>query len=79
MANYKITVDKQDVASVLFEKGGLKELVEDILNQILEAQMTEHVGAEICQRSKQRTTYRNWHRVRKIYTRIGPLRLLVPQ
>ena len=79
MAQYEVKIDEQDVASLLFKDEGLKKLVEAILNQILEAQMTEHVGAETYERSQNRKAYRNGHRVRKLYTRVGPLNLLVPQ
>ncbi len=79
MAQYEVKIDEQDIASLLFKDEGLKKLVEAILNQILEAQMTEHIGAQTYERSKDRKAYRNGHRVRKLYTRVGPLRLLVPQ
>jgi transposase-like protein len=41
--------------------------------------MTEHIGAQAYERSDERKAYRNGHRVRKLYTRVGPLNLLVPQ
>jgi putative transposase len=79
MAQYEVKIDEQDVASLLFKDEGLKKLVEAILNQILKAQMTEHIGAQTYERSQNRKAYRNGHRVRKLYTGVGPLRLLVPQ
>ena len=38
---------------------GLKELIQEVLNQILEAQATEAVGAEKYERSEGRQEYRN--------------------
>ena len=79
MTDYKININEQDISSLLFKDEGLKNLIEAILNQILEAQMTEHIGAGSYERNKNRRTYRNGYRVRKIRTRIGSLNLLIPQ
>ncbi len=46
MAQYKISVDSEKVKGLLVRDDGLKELIQEILNQILEAQATEAVGAE---------------------------------
>ena len=50
-----------------------------MLNQIPEAQVTESLGVERHERSDDRTGYRNGHRARTLYTRVGPVTLLVPQ
>ncbi|MBF0192126.1 MAG: transposase [Magnetococcales bacterium] len=58
---------------------GLAKLVEAVLNQILEAQVTEALGAERHERTEDRAGYRNGTRMRTLYTRVGPVTLLIPQ
>ncbi len=53
--------------------------VEAVLHQVLEAQMSEHLGATMHERSEERQGYRNGTRVRTLYTRVGPVSLQVPQ
>ena len=60
-------------------KEGLGELMESVLNQILEAQAEEQIGAGRYERSETRTGYRNGYRPRRLYSRVGPLTLRVPQ
>ena len=55
----------------------LKEIVERVLQELLEAEMTEHVGAAPYERPG-RTGHRNGHKPRA-RTRVGTLNLLVPQ
>jgi transposase-like protein len=57
----------------------MTQLVEQMLNQVLEAQMSEHIGAARYERSPDRQTYRNGHRLRQLTTRVGRLTLRVPQ
>ena len=79
MAQYKISVDSEKVKGLLVRDEGLKELIQEILNQILEAQATEAVGAEKYQRSEGRQGYRNGYRERKLIARVGHLSLRMPQ
>ncbi|EQD76055.1 transposase mutator type [mine drainage metagenome] len=58
---------------------GLAKRVETVLNQILEAQMTEHLGARPHERTAERQGYRHGVRPRTLYTRVGPVTLQVPQ
>ncbi len=58
---------------------GLAKLAEAVLNQVLEAQMTEHLGASPHERTAERQGYRNGVRPRTLYTRVGPVTLQVPQ
>jgi putative transposase len=53
--------------------------VETVLNQVLEAQVTEQIGARPSERSEARQAYRNGYRPRTLTTRVGPLVLHVPQ
>src|SRR5680860_1596260 len=49
------------------------------LQEILEVEMTEHIGAEPHQRTASRTGHRNGYKPRTLTTRVGRLNLLVPQ
>lgn len=79
MTDYNITVGKDLLPELLSSQDGLAKLVEGVLNQILEAQVSESLGADKHQRSEQRVGYRNGYRPRQLYTRVGPVTLQVPQ
>ncbi len=64
---------------LLDDPGFLKEIVERVLQELLEAEMTEHVGAAPYQRTTERKGQRNGHKPRTLRTRVGTLNLLVPQ
>jgi putative transposase len=57
----------------------LKEIVERVLLELLEAEMTEHIGAAPYERSGSRKGHRNGYKPRTLRTRVGTLNLLVPQ
>jgi putative transposase len=57
----------------------LKEIVEGVLQELLEAEMTEHVGAAPYERTTGRKGHRNGHKPRTLRTRVGTLNLLVPR
>lgn len=57
----------------------LREIVERVLQEVLEAEMTEHVGAVPHERTDTRKGHRNGHKPRTLRTRVGTLNLLVPQ
>ncbi len=57
----------------------LREIVERVLEELLEAEMTEHVGAAPYERTTERKGHRNGHKPRTLRTRVGTLNLLVPQ
>ena len=80
MAEYEVTLNEALLSSLLNGgKEGLAALLESVLNQVLEAQAEEQLGAGRYERSAARTGYRNGHRTRQIYSRVGPLVLRVPQ
>ena len=79
MTDYNVTVGKDLLPELLTGQDGLAKLVENILNQILEAQVSESLNAEPYERSEGRAGYRNGNRVRQLYTRVGPVQLQVPQ
>lgn len=57
----------------------LREIVETAIQQLLELEMTEHIGAAPYERSDQRRGRRNGYKPRQLRTRVGTLNLLVPQ
>ena len=64
---------------LLDDPGFLKEIVERVLQELLEAEMTEHIGAAPYERTEKRTGHRNGYKPRTLRTRVGTLNLLVPQ
>lgn len=79
MATYEITVNSEQLSGLLTNDKGLQGLVEAVLNQVLEAQVTDHIGARPYERSAGRKAYRNGSRLRTLTTRVGPVVLHVPQ
>lgn len=73
--------DVHDTQGVILmdDPGFLKEIVERVLQEVLEAEMTEHVGATPYERTDARKGHRNGHKPRTLRTRVGALNLLVPQ
>jgi putative transposase len=57
----------------------LREIAERVIQDILEAEMTEHIGAALHERTDARKGHRNGHKPRTLRTRVGTLNLLVPQ
>jgi putative transposase len=73
-------LDAQMVQEVLLDDACfLREIVERVLQEVLEAEMTEHVGAAPHERTDARKGHRNGHKPRTLRTRVGTLNLLVPQ
>ena len=72
--------DTQLAQEILLDDAGfLEELLQRVLQEILEAEMTEHVGAAPYERAAGRKGHRNGHKPRALRTRVGTLNLLVPQ
>jgi transposase-like protein len=64
---------------LLDDAGFLREIVERVLQEVLEAEMSEHIGAAPHERTDARKGHRNGHKPRTLRTRVGTLNLLVPQ
>jgi len=79
MAQYQITIDKKLLHQLFSNDDALASLVQEILNQILQAQVAEHLGAGHYQRTETRQGYRNGYRPRMLKTRVGKLTLQVPK
>ena len=78
MGHYQITLDN-DLLQRLFQNDGLKPLVEQVLNQVLQTQVSEQLQAAPHERTDERQGYRNGSRERSLTTRIGALTLSVPR
>jgi transposase-like protein len=59
MATYELTLNSEQLSDLLTDDKGLQGLVETVLNQVLEAQVTEQIGAQPYERSPARQAYRN--------------------
>ena len=57
----------------------LREIVERVLQELMEAEMTQHIGAAPHERTTTRKGHRNGYKPRTLRTRVGTLNLLVPQ
>jgi transposase-like protein len=80
MANDNRRISEEVVQGVLLDDPTfLKEIVEGVLQELLEAQMSEHIGAAPYERTEKRTGQRNGYKPRTLRTRVGTLNLLVPQ
>jgi putative transposase len=82
MAEYQVTIDSEILHGLIggtAGDSGLAKLLEQVLNQVLEAQVSEQIGAARYERTDERHGYRNGLRPRTLTTRVGPLTLRVPQ
>ena len=80
MAKDHRRMDAQVAQEVLLDAPGfLRQIVQRVVQQLLEAEMSEHIGAAPYERSEERKGHRNGHKGRTLRTRVGTLNLLVPQ
>jgi len=80
----KDRIDRDELASKLVDtatsaEDPLRAMAEMIADFVMEAEVTEKIGAEPHERSAERTTHRNGHRPRRWDTRLGTLTLQVPK
>ena len=66
-------------ALLLSDEDGFRAVLQEALQEILEAEMTEALQAEKGERTSERLGYRSGHYERRLVTRIGVLELRVPQ
>lgn len=79
MAHFQVIVDEAIVQQLFQRDDGLALLVQQVVNQILQTQVTEHLQAGPYERTTERQGYRNGYRERTLKTRVGPVVLDVPQ
>lgn len=79
MAQYNITLDDTVLKGLFSGDKGMSNLLEQVLNQVLQAQATEQVQAQPYERADERQGYRNGTRPHPLTTRVGTLTLHVPR
>jgi len=82
MAQYKINVDSELLHQLFLgnsQDAGVAKLLESVLNQVLQAQVTEQVEAERYERTETRQGYRNGTYPHQLTTRVGTITLRVPR
>lgn len=82
MAQYQINVDSQLLHQLFLgntQDSGVEKLLESVLNQILQAQVTEQLEAQRYERTENRQGYRNGSYPHQLHTRIGTITLSVPR
>jgi len=80
----KDRIDRNELADKLVETASAAEdpmraMAEMVLDFLMEAEVTQKVGADPHERSDERTGYRNGHRDRRWDTRLGTLSLKIPK
>src|SRR5512132_117515 len=81
MAETKRMTAEQVVSFLLEDEGVdfLRESLRWVVQQLMEAEVSELIGAEHGQRSEERLTHRNGYRSRRWDTRAGELELAIPK
>ena len=79
MATFEITIDDEKIQDLLQSDQGMAALLEPILNQLLQAEMSEYLRAEPGERTTDRRGWRNGSYKRRLTTRVGTLTLEVPR
>jgi transposase-like protein len=72
----------EEVVSFLLEEEGvdfLRESLRWVVQQLMEAEVSELIGAERGERSPERLTHRNGYRQRAWQTRAGEIELAIPK
>lgn len=79
MAETNGDVVGQLLQGVFAERDGLRRLLEVLIDATMKVEASQHVGAELHQRTEDRRGYRNGSKPRGLKTRVGELELQVPQ
>ena len=78
MATIEVTIDDEQIEAIS-DGDGLAALVQAVLNQVLEAEMTDHLKATPHERTDERQGVRNGYYERELLMRVGPIQLRVPR
>jgi len=79
MATFEMEIPDEKIQQMYEGDRGIAVLLEPILNQILQSEMTEHLRAGPEERTDGRRGYRNGSYERELTTRVGTLELEVPR
>jgi transposase-like protein len=70
---------KREQTPLVDSKDFIKGIVQTTLQEILDAEMTEFIGAEKHERTEERTGFRNGYKPRTLILRVGCIELRMPQ
>ncbi|HHP7237932.1 transposase [Longibacter sp.] len=79
MATFQITIDDERIEDLLHSDQGVPALLGPILNQIFDAEMSEHLRAAPREQTDRRHGYRNGSYTLQRTPRVGTLDLEVPR
>jgi transposase-like protein len=81
MADLQVTFEEEQIQEALFgDRGPVAVLMESVLNQVLQSEMTDHLDAEPGERTNGRSGYLPGGQYeRELTTRVGRLQLEVPR
>jgi Transposase and inactivated derivatives len=79
MTQIEISFDEETLCKVLLGDKGAEVIPGKIMNEILQAEMTEHLGAGPGEQTDERRGYRNGSYEQQLTTRVGSLNLEVPR
>lgn len=80
MTKRQVTSSGEDLKALLLsDEDGFRAVLQEALQTVLEAEMTEALRAEKSERAEGRLGYRSGYYERKLVTRVGVLELRVPQ
>jgi len=79
MTQTQLTIDTDMLQQLFTQDAGMKHLLETVVQQVLEAQVSEHLQAAPYERTEQRKGQRNGTKPRTLISRAGVMELQVPQ
>ena len=79
MTQIEVSFDEETLRKVLLGDKGAEVLLEKVMKEVLQAEMTDHLGAEPGERTDDRQGYRNGSYERQLTTRVGRIELEVPR
>lgn len=81
MAQLDFTLDDKTLKELMLgdRDEAVRVLLEKVFNAVLQAEVTDQIGAGMYERSDERETYRNGYRIRQFTTRVGSLTLHIPK
>lgn len=79
MAAVELNLTDEQLQALLSGERGLAAVLQAVLNRVLEAEMTEHLGAAPHERTSSRRGHRNGYYERDLTLRVGTIELRVPR
>jgi len=80
MTKSNVAVTREELKRILSENEDfLRPMLQTVIQELLEAEMDDCVGAAKGERTEMRRGYRNGHYSRNLMTRVGKLELRIPQ